>query len=83
MKTISLHGVDVPLNEKIREKARQMGLSVNKTVKKLLENSLGLSKNKGEDGRFKELCGVWSEKEAAEFRKNTEKFNRIDPEDWK
>ena len=83
MKTISLHGVDAPLNEKIREKARQMGLSVNKTVKKLLENSLGLSKNKAKESRFKDLCGVWSEKEAVEFRKNTEGFRKIDPEDWK
>jgi hypothetical protein len=83
MKTISLHGVDAPLNEKIKEKARQMGLSVNKTVKKLLENSLGLSKNKVKEDRFKDLCGVWSDKDAEEFRTNTEEFRKTDPEDWK
>lgn len=83
MNSLSLHGVDKQLTERIEKTAQQLGLSINKTVQQILTNALGLSKNKAKDGRFKDLCGVWSEKEAEEFKKTTEGFEKIDPEDWK
>lgn len=36
MKSITIHGLEDPLNTLIREKARQEGLSLNKTIKLLL-----------------------------------------------
>ncbi|MFH0919956.1 MAG: hypothetical protein V1913_06300 [Fibrobacterota bacterium] len=83
MKTISLHGIDNALNDHIREHATAMGLSVNKTVKSLLEKSLGMAKETGQKGLFDDLCGVWSKKEEQEFRKKTKGFEKIDPADWK
>jgi len=83
MKTISLHGIDDALSGHIREQAAAMGFSVNKTVKNLLEKSLGLSREKGQKGLFEDLCGVWSKKEDQEFQKKTEGFEKIDPADWK
>ncbi len=60
------------------------GISFNKTIKKLLEESLGL-KPKGKDNRkkdFLDIFGVWSDEEACEFDRTTKEFEKIDPEDW-
>ena len=43
MKSITIHGIDDPLAKLIKSKVRSEGLSVNKTVKKLLEESLFLT----------------------------------------
>ena len=42
MKSITIHGLDEGLEAMIEEKARQEGLSLNKTVKMLLREALGL-----------------------------------------
>ncbi len=85
MKSITIHGLEDPLNTLIREKARQEGLSLNKTIKQLLADTLGV-KNADQTSReneFADLCGVWSQKDAAEFDKNSVTLSTIDPEDWK
>ena len=45
MKSITIHGVDEPLSELIKSKAQSEGLSINKTIKKILESSLGVKPN--------------------------------------
>ena len=84
MKSITIHGLDDPLNTLIREKARQQQLSLNKTIKKLLEQSLGLTPGNDNNRRddFSDLCGVWTTKDVEEFTANNQEFNAIDPEDW-
>ena len=42
MKSITIHGIDDPLAGLIKSRAQSEGLSINKTVKKLLEESLGV-----------------------------------------
>ncbi|MGB5615690.1 MAG: hypothetical protein WBM78_02535, partial [Desulfobacterales bacterium] len=42
MKSITIHGIDEPLVKLIKSKAKQEGLSINKTIKKILESSLGV-----------------------------------------
>jgi hypothetical protein len=37
MKSITIHGIDAPLAELIRSKARYDGVSVNKTIEKVPE----------------------------------------------
>jgi hypothetical protein len=84
MKSITIHGMDAKLYERIKEKAKCQGLSLNKTIKNLLEMSLGTNDNKSGDHHedFVEFCGVWSEKETHEFEKATEDFRKIDTGDW-
>ena len=84
MKSITIHGLDDPLAELIKSKARSEGLSVNKTVKKLLEESLGVKpRSKGINrGDFEEFCGIWSESELIEFENNTKDSGNVDDEDW-
>ena len=85
MKSITIHGLDEPLEALIREKASQQRLSLNKTIKKLLAESLGLEPSQSRDYRetFADLCGVWTREEAAAFNQSIEDFTKVDPDDWK
>ena len=84
MKSITIHKIDAPLYGIIKSKALSEGMSINKTVKKILEESLGVRpKPRGAfRNDFEEFCGVWSDTELAEFDERTEDFQKIDPEDW-
>ena len=84
MKSITIHGIDDPLAKLIKSKAQSEGLSVNKTVKKLLEESLGVKPRKKGINRsdFEEFCGIWSESERTEFEEKTTEFRNVDDEDW-
>jgi hypothetical protein len=84
MKSITIHGIDDPLAELIKSKAQSEGLSVNKTVKKLLEESLGVKpRNKGVNrSDFEEFSGIWSESERTEFEDKTKDLRNIDYKDW-
>ena len=85
MKSITIHGIDDPLAELLKSRARSEGLSINKTVKKLLEESLGVKPRiKGRyRSDFEEFCGIWSDSELAEFEENTKDLRKINYEDWK
>ena len=85
MKSITLHKIDDPLLALIKSKARSDGLSINKTVKKILEESLGV--RPAPEGAFREdfaeFCGTWSDTDIAEFGERTKDLRKIDPEDWR
>jgi hypothetical protein len=84
MKSITIHNLDEPLDALLRKKARQQGTSLNKTIKSLLEDSLGIAPGKrpGHRDDFLDFCGVWSPNEVAEFEKTQSDFAKIDPEEW-
>jgi hypothetical protein len=84
MKSITIHGLEDPLNTLIREKARNQRLSLNKTIKKLLAESLGLTTSNYKDHHhdFSDLCGVWTAEDIEEFTANSKDFSSIDPKDW-
>ena len=84
MKSITIHGIDDPLAELIKSRAQAEGLSINKTIKKILEESLGVKprirgKNRSD---FEEFCGIWSKSELKEFEEHTKDLRKINREDW-
>jgi hypothetical protein len=85
MTSITIHGLNDPLDRLIREKAHQDKTSLNKTIKKLLSEALGL--NASETYNYKEdfldLCGIWGVGEGNEFIANTKEFSEVNEEDWK
>lgn len=83
MTSITIHGLEDPLDSLIRERARQQGLSLNKAIKQLLAESLGVSQD-GQKNRndFEDLCGTWSQEDLVEFARNTHGFSIVDPKDW-
>jgi len=84
MKSMTIHDLDDSLDTLIREKAKEEGLSLNRTAKMLLRKALGLEPVGGEDRRaeFAEFLGVWSATDAAEFDRNTRELHEADPKCW-
>lgn len=84
MKSITIHNLDDPLDSLIRERAKQDGVSLNTTIKKLLREALGLSAPLLQDRAevFQEFCGVWSAGDLEEFCRNTSGLSRVDAGDW-
>ncbi|MGZ5425245.1 MAG: hypothetical protein ACXWH4_11860 [Candidatus Aminicenantales bacterium] len=83
MKSISVHGIDGEMEKAIEERAKNSGKSVNKIVKELIAKALGLD-GKPPDNRaeFAELCGVWTDAEAAEFLEQIADLEVTDTKDW-
>jgi len=84
MKSIAIHDLDDSLHALIQAKAKEEGLSPNRTVKMLLRKALDLEPDDNRDNRasFAEFCGVWSKADAAEFERNTKDLRKVDPRDW-
>ncbi len=85
MKSITIHGLDETLSQMINEKAERQDISLNKTIKILLRQALGISSEttKRKQIYFQDIFGVWSKTDAKEFEKKSKTFEQPDPEDWK
>ncbi len=84
MKSITIHNLDDATESLIQKKAKDEGLSLNKVIKKLLKQALGLdSEAKIENHKqFRDLCGVWSQRDLVEFDKLTKDLEEVDLRDW-
>jgi plasmid stability protein len=84
MKSITIHNLDDTLEERIKERARKHGTSLNKTIQMLLKESLGLNKKPQQDHKsdFLDLFGIWTEKDAEDFNRQTSSFRLVDKQDW-
>lgn len=84
MKSFTIHGVEGPLAELIKAKAASEGLSINKTLKKVLEEYFGVRLQP--DGKrrdeFEPFSGLWTQSDLEEFEKRTSDLSEIDPSDW-
>ena len=84
MKSITIHGLTDQLDRLIRKRAIIHGLSLNKTIKKLLEESFGINKEQTSNNRedFLDLFGLWSDAERRKFNDRLKDFDMIDEKDW-
>lgn len=83
MRSITIHGLEDPLDSLIEERARKQGTSLNKTIKQLLAESLGVSEKPTHHNRdFEDLFGIWTAEDLEEFSQKNEGFSTIDPKDW-
>lgn len=85
MKSMTIHGLDDPLVKLIQAKARAEGKSLNKTIKALLEESLGvkLTPHYEHKDDFIEFVGVWSETDLHTFSTAMEELREVNKEDWR
>jgi hypothetical protein len=84
MKSMTVHGIDERTEKLVKKRAKSEGTSVNKVMKGLLAEALGIDKNK-QDNReeFLDLFGVWTEEEGKQFFEAIKDLETIHPEDWK
>ena len=84
MKSITIHALDDDTAELIKKKAEEEGISLNKTIKRLLRQALGLKElvQRNHREEFQDLFALWSDEEACELAKHVESFEKVDPSDW-
>lgn len=83
MKSITIHGLDDDLDQKIKKKAETEGISINKVIKKALEEAFGGKKNDaGNKDEFLDLYRSWTPEDLAQFDRAVADFETISREDW-
>jgi len=83
---ISLRNLPPELERIIRQKARRDGLSLNKSVIRLLEQASGTKPDNRKAALhhdLDELAGCWSRQECRAFNESLRKQRSIDPELWR
>jgi plasmid stability protein len=83
MKSIQMTIRKIPdrVDQRLRDRAKREGKSLNRIAIEALERGLGLSSEVIEYHDLDDLAGTWIED--AEFDKALEEMHRVDPELWK
>jgi hypothetical protein len=83
LQAITLRNIPPDTARRIVEKAATDGISLNKAVLRLLDESAASSHSvKKERTDFSKLAGGWDAEEADAFDKYLAEIRRIDPADW-
>ena len=85
MKSMTIHGIDDELADRIKRLAKAEGTSVTGTVRRLLQEALGMKPRPRGRHReqFEPFLGVWSKEEAEAFRQAIADFEQVHEEDWR
>lgn len=84
MKVITLRNIPPAVAQRIEERAARTGLSLNKTVIRMLEESFDLVDGAPLDrhGDLDDLAGSWTDEDAREFDRVLAEQRRVDAEMW-
>jgi hypothetical protein len=83
MRTISIHGLDQEAEKLLQKRARSQNMSLNRALKSILNEALGLTPKKADRrAEFEDLCGVWTREDEREFAEAIRDFEKTDPGDW-
>lgn len=82
MSQITIRQLPELLEKQLRLISGQNKTSLNKTIISLLMTSLGLNLDSQKKRNLSELAGTWSDENYLDFLKNTEGFEKIDPDVW-
>lgn len=84
LKSITIHGMDDQVYFLVKQKAQELGFSLNKTLKSLISSSLGIQKQTTDHRKdFLEFYNCWNEQDETEFADSVKDFEAINTEDWK
>ena len=82
MNTMTIRNVSPEVSAALNEEKRRRGLSLNRTVLALIEESLGTSGNTRSNGLHR-LAGTWDEEEFRRFEEAVAPFAEVDAELWR
>ena len=80
-RSITIHGIEPELYRKLEVRARKGRASLNRTLKDILEESLGAN-TRAKLNPFADLSGTLASKDTADLLEREKDFERIDKEDW-
>ena len=87
MKQLTLRGLDPVLEERLRELARELQISLNRAALLLMRRGAGLGEPAGPASSvgtaLDSFIGVWSEEQEAELLEAIEPLEQIDPDLWR
>jgi len=85
MKSITIHKVDEHLAKRIEKEAEEAGTSITKTVKRLLEEALGMKPARSGPNReqFEAFFNVWSNDDLESFSASISDMQQVDEEEWR
>ena len=85
MKSLSLRGIHEDLSKNLKKLSQKEGISLNKTVLKLLEDSIGVKRKRRLNiyHDLDDLAGTWSSREEKEFKDKIHFFEMVDKGLWK
>ncbi len=86
MSTLTIHALEPEVERRIRAKATREGRSLNRTLKELLAESVGVRPACGDNtdhrADFAEFQGVWNAQDVQEFEEATADLSKVDQADW-
>jgi plasmid stability protein len=83
MKSITIHKIDDETEKRLTELAAKEGVSLNRLIKRVLRESLGVEKKSvNNKSDFAEFCGIWSEEDFEEFKQKAAPLEEINEQDW-
>ena len=82
MNTMTVRNISQEMAVALDEEKRRRGLSLNRTVLALIEESLGLSGNIRSNGLYR-LAGTWSEEAFRQFEDAVAPLAEVDAEIWR
>lgn len=82
MTQITLRNLPEDLDREIRNRAKAEGLSLNRTIVRLLKEATGIEIRKRKRD-LSNLAGTWTETEAEDFESHVKIFEELDREIWK
>ena len=83
MKQITLRGLPPELEQAIRKRAAEEHKSINRTIRDLLQQALGVESSDDKRRDLSDLAGSWSDEDAQAFERATGIFDEIDEEVWR
>ena len=82
IKQMTLRRIPDPVENALRKRAKERGISLNRLSVELLSQALGVDQPVPQKRDLSGLSGFWKQKEYEEFQENTKCFDSIDPEIW-
>ena len=82
MSTMTIRNVSAELATALKEEKHRRGLSLNRTVLALIEESLGVNGNIRSNGLGR-LAGTWSDDRFTQFEESVAPFGEVDSELWR
>ncbi len=82
MSTMTIRNVSAELAAALKDEKRRRGLSMNRTVLALMEESLGVDGNTRSNGLGR-LAGTWNEERFRQFEESVAPFGEVDSELWR